>query len=100
MKSDFRVSGISPKMGLRPVKPGVSPHFCQIFGIFDEFSKLFSGCGVLHFEKLSNMPKIWQKMKKVLIRLALNPFLHGSGTKDTQPETRVSGTSSTTSRNV
>ena len=26
----------------------------------------------------SNMPKIWQKMKKSLVQLALNPFLHGT----------------------
>ena len=32
------------------------------------------------------MPIFWQKMKKSLVQLALNPFLHGTS------ETRVSGT--------
>ena len=29
-------------------------------------------------EKSSNMPKIWQNMKKSSVQLALNPFLHGT----------------------
>ena len=50
----------------------------QIFGIFDDFSKFRIAFGVLHFGKSSNMAKIWGKMMKSLVRLALNPFLHGT----------------------
>ena len=32
--------------------------------------------GALHFEKSSKMAKIWQKMKKSLVQLTSNPFLH------------------------
>ena len=32
----------------------------------------------LHFEKSSNMEKIWQKMKKSIVLLAFNSFLHGT----------------------
>ena len=32
--------------------------FCQIFGIFDDFSKFCSTFSMHHFEKSSNMPKI------------------------------------------
>ena len=38
---------------------------------------------VLHFEKSSNMSKIWQKMKKRLVQLAFKTFLHGNvGTRN------------------
>ena len=40
-----------------------------ICGIFDDFSKLYSAFNVLHF-------KIWQKMKKRLVQLAINPFFN------------------------
>ena len=43
-----------------------------------EIESCFSG--PLHFRKSSNMEKIWQKLKKKLVQLALNqsPFLHGT----------------------
>ena len=46
--------------------------FCQMFGIFDDFSKFESSIGALYFEKASDLMchKIWQKMK-----LALNPII-------------------------
>ena len=37
--------------------------FCQLFAIF---------------EKSSNMANIWQKMKKILVQLVFNTFLHSS----------------------
>ena len=42
--------------------------FCQIFAIFDDCSKWSSP------QKTSNMSKIWPKMKKSLVWLALNTF--------------------------
>ena len=44
--------------------------FWQVFGTFDDFSKLCSAVGMLYFEKTWNMTKNWQKLKKSLIRLA------------------------------
>ena len=41
--------------------------FLQIFAIFDDFSigiVFFITFGTIHFEKSSNMAKIWGKMKK------------------------------------
>ena len=38
------------------------------------FRKFHSGFGALHFEKSSNIAKIWQKMKKSLVQFASNPF--------------------------
>ena len=43
-----RVSGIRRKMGL---------------------GEFYSALGEFRFEKLSNMPKIWQKMKKSFVQL-------------------------------
>ena len=40
--------------------------FWQILFIFDDFFQ--------SFEKSLNMAKIWQNMKKILVRLAFNPF--------------------------
>ena len=44
LKLDFQLFGTSQKMGLRQVEQGVSSFFC-------------------HFEKSSNMPKLWQSLK-------------------------------------
>ena len=48
-------------------------HFCPFFGMIVD-----SAFGELNFGKSSNIciPKIWQKMKKSLVQLAINPFLH------------------------
>ena len=43
---------------------------CQIFGTFDVFSKFWSIFIMIHFQKSSNMPKIWQKMKKSHVQFA------------------------------
>ena len=57
-----------------------------------KFCSFHSTFGViLHFEKSSNMAKIWQKNEEKLVRLAFNPFLHGTAGI---PETQVSGTRS------
>ena len=66
-------------MGLRQVEQGFALFFAKFFGIFDYFSKF--------------MAKIWQKMKKSLVQLALNPFLHRI---PWVPKTWVSGSRSTT----
>ena len=51
---------------LRPVEKGfLYLFFCQILGIFEDFSK---------FEKSTNMPKIWQKIKKSLIPTFFKPI--------------------------
>ena len=47
---------------------------------------------MLHFEKSSNMPQFWQKMKKCHVQLALNPFLH----RTSQARNLVSGSRSIT----
>ena len=44
--------------------------------------------GMLYFEKSSNLPKIWQKMKKSLVQLALNIFVHGTS-KNPKPRFQV-----------
>ena len=48
--------------------------FCQIFAIFDYFSKWNLPKALWNFEKSSNMPEIWQKMKKSLVWLSLKSF--------------------------
>ena len=54
----------------------------QIFAIFDYFSMFYSTFFALHFDKSSNMAKIWQNMRKSLVLttyiLALFLFLHDS----------------------
>ena len=62
--------------------------FGQIFGLFDDSSKFRSAFSALHFEKSSNMAKIWPKMKKSLVQLALNPFF---GCWFRVPKNRISG---------
>ena len=49
-------------------KKGLKASWNQIFGIvFDDFPKILSTLGTLHFEKSSHMPKKHcQKMKKSL----------------------------------
>ena len=46
----------------------------QIFALFDDFSKWNVPKTLWKFEKWSNMAKLWQKMKKSLVQLAINPF--------------------------
>ena len=61
--SDFRLPRISRKLGLRQVEheQGFSSvFFAQIFGIIDDFSKW-------------SAPKFWQKLKKILVQVAINP---------------------------
>jgi len=46
-------------------------------GIFDTaFSKWSKSKTLQKIEKSSNMPNIWQQMKKSHVQLALNPFFH------------------------
>ena len=56
------------EMGLRLVEQGIFFIFCYIFGIFDVFSKVEHVQKALrNFKKSWNMPKIWQKMKKIFL---------------------------------
>ena len=52
--------------------------FCQIFAIFDDFSKFHS---VLHFDK---SPNLGEKMKKIVVQLVFNPLYNG-GSKTRNP---------------
>ena len=54
------------EMGLRQVEQRHFFIFCQLFVIFDDFSKWST---LKNFEKSTNMAKIWQKMKKALFNL-------------------------------
>ena len=67
-----------PKNGLKENEQGFSSYFCQIFGIFGDYSMLCSAFSTHHFEKSSNMLKFWQKIKKSLVALALNLCLRSS----------------------
>ena len=78
-------------MGFWQVEHGFFSFFLPNFAIFDDCSKFYSTFGALHFEKSSNIAKIWQKMKKSLVQLALNAFLDGTSKTQT---TQVSGTRS------
>ena len=60
------------EMGLTQDEQGFSSFFVKFF---DDFSKFQSTLSTLHFEKLSKMAEIWQKMKKSPIQLAFNPLL-------------------------
>ena len=62
--------------------------FLHLFGIFDDISKFRSVFAVLQFEKSSNMPENWQKMKKCLVQHALIPFFGWVRI----PENPISGT--------
>ena len=67
-----------------------SSYFCQIFGIFYDFSRFCSALvRAFYFEKSSNMRLchiiLASKMKKSLIQPALNPFLHSTS------KSRISG---------
>ena len=44
--------------------------FCQIFGIFNDFTKFCSTFGALHFEKSSNMAKNEEKPCLTCLKLA------------------------------
>ena len=70
----------------------VDQGFSSFFGVFDDFSKWRALKVLRNFEKSSNVPQIWQKMKKSLVQLAFNPFFGWFQV----PETRVSGIHSTT----
>ena len=88
----FGYLGISWNMSWRLVETG----FSSCFAKFDDFSKFHSTLSMFHFEKSSNMEKMWQKMKKSLVQLAFNTFLQGTaGTRC--PDTRISGNRSATS---
>ena len=63
LKSNFRVLGISQKMGWRQVEHG----FSSLFAIFDDFSKF---CLPLARFSLKNH-QIWQKKKKRRRRIAM-----------------------------
>jgi len=65
----------SAKNGLKTSWTRVFFIFLPIFFvIFDDFSNFRSAFGMFQFEKSSNMAK----MKKSLVQLAFNPFLHGN----------------------
>ena len=58
------VPGISRKMALRQVEQRVYSFFCQIFAIFDDFSKFHCAFGRFHFEKIMKYGNILAKMNK------------------------------------
>ena len=91
----IQFSGIwnQPKNGFKASWTEPFFHFCHIFVDFSKFCSTFS---TLHFEKSSNMAKIWQNMKKTHIQLAFNLFPHGAG-RYPKPRFRVP-TSSATNR--
>ena len=65
-------------------------NFCQIFGIFDEFSKFHSVFRALHFEKSSNMGTILAKHEGTpCSTFALNLFLHAWLFQNPKSEFRV-----------
>ena len=69
-----------PESDEKWVEGKLNKAFLHFLAIFDDFSKLRSTfSSVFHFEKSSNMAKIWQKIKNCLI----NPFLHSTaGTRN------------------
>ena len=66
----FPYADFSTKLGLMLVSfvrlQRFSIFFANFLGIFDGFSMFHRAFGMLHYETSSNMPKIWQKMKKNL----------------------------------
>ena len=86
--TETRVSGTCStveKYGLKASRTRLFITFCQIFVIFDDFSKFRSSAfGALNFEKSSNKAKIWEKIK--ILQHAFNPFIHGTS------KTQFSGT--------
>ena len=69
-----RVPGISRKMVFQASLTRLFFIFCQIFGMFGNFSKLYSILGVLHFEKIIKYAR--RKLKRSLVQLALNSARH------------------------
>ena len=76
---DIRVPEISQKMCLRQVKQGFSS-FCANFLLYSMIFQSSSAVPLVYSTLRNHQiwPKIWQKMKKSLVRLAFNPFLHGT----------------------
>ena len=74
------------------VEEGFSSFFDNFFWHIWWFFKVKHVLRHWNFEKLSNMPKIWQKMKKSVVWLALNPFFGWF----LVPENLISGTCSVT----
>ena len=75
-KMDFRVyTSNQPKNGFK-----ASFSFAKSLAYLMNFSKFCRA-----FVKSSNMPKIWQKMRKSLVQLAFNPVLHGTTVKTLNP---------------
>ena len=69
----FGYPGINRKMSLMQDEPG----FSSFFAIFDDFAKICSDLGLLHFEKSSIMAKkCVNKMKKSLVQLAFKNTRH------------------------
>ena len=65
--SEIRFSGTRNKLkiGLKASQTRFFFIFCQLFAIFDDFTKFNSAfMRTLHFEKSSNMTKIWSKNEK------------------------------------
>ena len=71
LNSGFGYPQYHGEIGWRQVEQGFSSFYPNFWGIFDDFSKFHSTFGILFFEKPSNMTKIWQKMKKSCVQLAL-----------------------------
>ena len=78
--SDFWVSGNSKKIGLRQVNQNLSsfffPKYVGILADFSKFCSAFPACSILKNHQI--WQKVGKKMKKSLVQLALNPFLHAS----------------------
>ena len=70
-----------PKNGFMPSGARIFFIFAKKFcGLFDDFSKFCSTFGMFHFTLKNHQicQKFGIKMKKSLVALALNPFLHGN----------------------
>ena len=70
--------------------------FCQMFAIFDDFSKWSPPKVLWRFEKSSNMAKLWQKKKNSFVQLASNPFFGWFRV----PENQISSTRSAITTNT
>ena len=71
----FRLWKCSEEMGVRPVWQGFSSFVNKFLAyVLDDFLKRSDPKVLRNFGKKSIMSKIWQKMKKTLVELALKPI--------------------------
>ena len=93
MKIGFRVLEVPWRNGIiRQVEQGFSSFFAKFLPYM---MMIFQRSAMLHFGKSSSMAKIWQKMKKSLVQIALYPFIGWFR----GPENPISGTRSVNKTN-